>query len=101
MLKLYKKEEGGCLTVVLAGEMDTITSVNADREIGVVTVYRKVVLDMTDVTYITSAGIRVLIGLRKRMAPDAKLALVGVQPLVRHVLELSGLTTLIGQKDFL
>ena len=26
MLKLYKKEKDGCLTVVLAGEMDTITS---------------------------------------------------------------------------
>ena len=66
MLKLYKMEKDGCLTVVLAGEMDTITSVNAEREIGVVTVYRKVVLDMTDVTYVTSAGIRVLIGARRR-----------------------------------
>ena len=36
MLKLYKMEKDGCLTVVLAGEMDTITSVNAEREIGVV-----------------------------------------------------------------
>ena len=97
MLKLYKMEKDGCLTVVLAGEMDTITSVNAEREIGVVSVYRKVVLDMTDVSYITSAGIRVLVGLRKRMTPGAKLALKGVQPFVRHVLELSGLTALIGQ----
>ena len=97
MLKLYKMEKDGCLTVVLAGEMDTITSVSAEREIGVVMVYRKVVLDMTDVAYVTSAGIRVLVGLRKRMAPDAKLELEGVQPFVRHVLELSGLTALIGQ----
>ena len=97
MLKLYKMEKDGCLTVVLAGEMDTITSVNAEREIGVVSVYRKVVLDMTDVSYVTSAGIRVLVGLRKRMASDAKLSLKGVQPFVRHVLELSGLTALIGQ----
>ena len=97
MLKLHKKEEDGCLTVVLAGEMDTITSVKVDREIGVVTAYRKVILDMTDVTYVTSAGIRVLVGLRKRMTPGAKLALTGVQPFVRHVLELSRLTSLIGQ----
>ena len=97
MLKLYKKEKDGCLTVVLAGEMDTVTSVNAEREIGVVSVYRKVILDMTDVSYVTSAGIRVLVGLRKRMTPGAKLALTGVQPFVRHVLELSGLTALIGQ----
>ena len=97
MLKLYKMEKDGCLRVVLAGEMDTITSVNAEREIGVVSVYRKVVLDMTDVSYVTSAGIRVLVGLRKRMVPDAKLELEDVQPFVRHVLELSGLTALIGQ----
>ena len=97
MLKLYKKEKDGCLTVVLAGEMDTVTSVNAEREIGVVTVYRKVVLDMTDVTFVTSAGIRALVGLRKRMAPDAKLSLEGVQPFVQHVLQLSGLMALIGQ----
>ena len=97
MLKLYKKEEGGCLTVVLAGEMDTITSVKVDREIGVVTYYRKVTLDMTGVTYVTSAGIRVLVGIRKRMTPGSKLSLKGVQPFVQHVLELSGLTALIGQ----
>ena len=97
MLKLYKKEKDGCLTVVLAGEMDTVTSVNAEREIGVVTVYRKVVLYMTDVTFVTSAGIRALVGLRKRMAPDAKLSLEGVQPFVQHVLQLSGLMELIGQ----
>ena len=97
MLKLDRMEEGECLTVVLAGEMDTITSVKVDREIGVVTGYREVVLDMTDVSYITSAGIRVLVGLRKRMTPGAKLALKGVQPFVRHVLELSRLTPLIGQ----
>ena len=97
MLKLYKMEKDGCLTVVLAGEMDTITSVSAEREIGVVSVYRKVVLDMTDVSYVTSAGIRVLVGLHKRMTPGAKLSLKGVQPFVRHVLELSGLTALIGQ----
>ena len=97
MLKLYKMEKDGCLRVVLAGEMDTITSVNAEREIGVVSVYRNVVLDMTDVSYVTSAGIRVLVGLHKRMAPGAKLSLEGVQPFVRHVLELSGLTALIGQ----
>ena len=54
-------------------------------------------LDMTDVSFVTSAGLRVLIGLRKRMTPGAKLALKGVQPFVRHVLELSGLTALIGQ----
>ena len=97
MLKLYKMEKDGGLTVVLAGEMDTNTSVRVEREVGVVTVYRKVVLDMTDVTYVTSAGIRALVGLRKRMAPDAKLELKGVQPFVQHVLELSGLTALIGQ----
>ena len=97
MLKLYKKEKDGCLTVVLAGEMDTVTSVKAEREIGVVTVYRKVVLDMTDVTYVTSAGIRVLVGLRKRMKPGADLVLTGVQSYVRHVLELCRLTSLIGQ----
>ena len=32
MLKPYKKEEIGCLTEVLAGEMDTVTSVRAERE---------------------------------------------------------------------
>ena len=52
---------------------------------------------MTDVSYVTSAGIRVLVGLRKRMALGAKLSLKGVQPFVRHVLELSKLTSLIGQ----
>ena len=97
MLKLYKKEEVGCLTVVLAGEMDTITSVRAEREIGVVSVYRKVVLDMTDVTYVTSAGIRVLVGIRKRMTPGAKLELIngGQSPIINVSFEVDTAVSII------
>ena len=97
MLLLDKTVEGDCMTVVLSGEIDTIASVKADREIGEVAGFSSVVLDMADVTYITSAGIRVLLSVRKRMSPGAKLSLQNLQPIVRHILELSGLTKLIAK----
>ena len=51
-----------------------------------------VTLDMTDVTYISSSGIRIIMRLAKRCS---HFALVGVQPEVYEVLDMTGLTEML------
>ena len=97
MLGMRKTVENGAMTVAIKGEIDTISSVKLDREIGVVEGLKSVTLDMKEVSYITSAGIRVLLGVGKRMSPGADLALVNLQPTVREIFRLCGLEDLIGQ----
>lgn len=97
MLNMNMSSEDGCLTVTLAGALDTITSVDVDRKIGDVSGYRAVILDMEGVDYITSAGVRVLLGVKRRMSPGSELSLRNLQPLVRHIFETCGLKGLIGK----
>ena len=96
MLGMRKTVENGAMTVALKGEIDTISSVRLDREIGEVAGLKSVTLDLKEVSYIASAGIRVLLGVGKRMSPGADLALVNLQPAVRDIFRLCGLEDLIG-----
>ena len=96
MQGMRKAVENGAMTVTIIGEIDTISSVKLDREIGVVEGLKSVTFDMKEVPYITSAGIRVLLGVGKRMSPGADLALVNIQPTVREIFRLCGLEDLIG-----
>lgn len=68
MLGVRKTVENGAMTVAIKGEIDTISSIKLDREIGVVEGLKSVTLDLKEVSYITSAGIRVLLGVGKRVA---------------------------------
>ena len=55
-----------------------------------------VVLDMTDVDYISSAGLRVLmLAAKQAKAQKGYLALVAVQPLVLEILEISKFTLVL------
>ncbi len=55
--------------------------------------YGRYVLDLSQVTYMDSMGLGVLIGFHKRLHGDARLALAGVPPKPRKLLELTGLDT--------
>jgi anti-sigma B factor antagonist len=55
--------------------------------------YGRYVLDLSQVTYMDSMGLGVLIGFHKRLHGDARLTLAGVPPKPRKLLELTGLDT--------
>ena len=95
MLQIEKKVDGRSLTVVLTGELDTITSPELDRETQDLENVDEVVLDLKDLAYTSSAGLRVLLGLKRRMAGRSlKLENIGVE--VREVLDMTGSSKLLG-----
>ncbi|MBK8594679.1 MAG: STAS domain-containing protein [Holophagales bacterium] len=55
-------------------------------------------LDLSSVTYLSSAGLRALLAVAKDLGPaHARIALVATRPFVREVLELSGLGRFLPQ----
>lgn len=54
----------------------------------------RLLLDLSAVEFVDSTGLGALVGLLKQMAADARLALVGVKPAVRRLLEITRLDTL-------
>ena len=95
MLKVDKKVDGRRLEVVLTGELDSITSPELDRELQDLDDVDDVVLDLKDLDYTSSAGLRVIMGLKRRLAGrPLRLENIGVE--VREVLDMTGSSKLLG-----
>lgn len=83
--------------VAIAGSMDSTTSPEAQKALdGVLAVASKVALDFTKLDYISSAGLRVLLGAAKTLlASGGSLGIFGLNPSVREVFEISGFSTIL------
>ena len=59
------------LTLYVKGRIDTITSKDLDKEINdEMGNFESLILDFTDLEYISSAGLRVLIATQKKLKPE-------------------------------
>ena len=84
--------------VALAGSLDSNTSPQAQQALDGVLAggARKVVIDFTALDYISSAGLRVLLGAVKRLGGSGGgLRLFGLNQTVREVFQISGFSTIL------
>ena len=92
MLHLPTPKKGSTLTVCLEGKLDRNTYEMAGERINSEMVgMEKLVLDMEKLVYISSAGLRVLVDLRKRISNRENMVVKNVQQDVLDVLALTGL----------
>ena len=83
--------------VAIAGNLDSATSPEAQKALDAVLVSaRKVVLDFSELDYISSAGLRVLLGAAKRLrASGGTRRVFGLNQSVREVFQISGFSTIL------
>lgn len=79
------------LTVTLAGRLDTTTAPELDAELkanlpGVT----KLTLDMKELAYLSSAGLRVLLAAQKQMNKQGSMVLKNVCETIMEVFEVTG-----------
>lgn len=84
--------QGSVTIVELAGSLDSNTAPQAQEQImPLVNAKCCLVLDLARCTYISSAGLRVLLMLAKQLAAkESRLALSGVCPEIKDVMEMTG-----------
>ena len=84
--------------VALAGNLDSNTSPQAQQALDGLLAGggRKMVIDFTALDYISSAGLRVLLGTVKRLSgAGGALRLFGLNQTVREVFQISGFSTIL------
>ena len=96
MLNINKKAEGGTLTVVLEGRLDTITSPELETELknsldGVT----ELILDFEKLEYISSAGLRVLLSAQKTMNSQGSMKVIHVNETVMEIFEVTGFSDIL------
>lgn len=93
-IKLEKKGESATLT--LEGRLDTTTAPTLEANINQLDAgVKDLILDMTGVAYISSAGLRVLLAAQKKMNKIGTMKLIGVCDTVMEVFEMTGFADIL------
>ena len=90
-MEIKKVLNGEKLEIFLSGRLDAVTSQDLDKVVsssldGV----KELVFDLSDLSYIASAGLRSLLVAQKRMKKQGSMKLCHVNKEVRDVLEMTG-----------
>ena len=88
------------VTLEVTGRLDTTTAPNLESVINELSEDTKeLIFDMYGVEYISSAGIRVLLGAYKKMnSTNGKIRIEKVNDLVREVFEMTGLSNMLNEE---
>ena len=94
-MEIKTKSEGSTLTIAVSGRVDTVTA--PELEAGLKFGDAKcVVLDIAEVPYMSSAGLRLLLTAHKTMlASGGELQIANVQPSVKEVLDITGFSDIL------
>lgn len=99
-LRIEKKLEDDKLVFVLEGRLNTVTSSEFEKYVDELNGNEKVIIDMEKVDYISSAGLRVLLKMRKSFSNEGSLTLTHVGPSLLEVFEFTGFLDILNiQKD--
>lgn len=96
--------EGGLYVVSVAGELDISTAPKLEALLDAVAAAapRSVIVELDDVTFVDSSGLRVLVAYRNRFDDDesgARFVIDGMTPAVRRVFEVAGLLERLAAPD--
>ena len=94
-MEINTKAEGAKLTIEVSGRVDTVTApeLEAGLKFGDAT---SVVLDLANVPYMSSAGLRILLTAHKTMlGRGGDLQIANVQSSVKEVLDITGFSSIL------
>ena len=100
-MNITEKKQNNWLVLALSERLDTQTAPQLEQAaMGKLGDGVKIALDLSELQYISSAGLRVLLMIMKKSkASGGKAALVGVTGMVGEILEESGIDTFFEQYD--
>lgn len=95
-MKITQNREADKLTVAVEGKLDTTTSPEFEQTLGeILSGVKELVFDMTNLEYISSAGLRVILKVQKVMFNQGKMKLIGVNETVMEVFEITGFSNIL------
>ena len=94
------KQDSQSLYAAPVGRIDAATAPDLQKQLtealdGV----RDFTLDLAGVDYISSAGLRVLVVLQKRMKDQGSMTIINVRPEIKGILQITGLLMLLNVRE--
>ena len=95
-MTITKQAEGKKLTLALEGRLDTTTAPELEAELNAsLDGITDLVLDMKDLVYLSSAGLRVVLAAQKRMNKQGHMTVKNVCADIREVFEITGFVDIL------
>lgn len=96
MMTIEKKENGNETTVVLEGRLDTTTAPQLEAEIQALPEsVTSLIFDFEKLEYISSAGLRVLLGAQKTMNKRGTMVVKNVSESIMEVFDITGFADIL------
>ena len=95
-MKIEKKAEGSKLTVALEGRLDTTTAPELEEALkDALEKVDDLTMDFSGLEYISSAGLRVVLGARKAMGNSGTFVVRNLCSDVREIFDITGFSDII------
>lgn len=99
-MEIKKQLDGTKLTVALIGRLDAATAIDLDKDFAKsLNGVKNLTIDLAELSYIASAGLRILLKAQKKMNTQGEMLIKNVQRDVREVLEMTGFARLLTIED--
>ena len=95
-MTITKQLNGSSLTVALEGRLDTATSPQLEGELrSAVNGITELVFDFSNLDYISSAGLRVLLSAQKVMNKQGEMIIKNVKPEIMEIFDITGFVDIL------
>ena len=95
-MELSKNKTGSTLVISMSGRLDTVSAPQLDEElkasIGGAT---ELILDLSNLEYMSSAGLRILLSAQKTMNHQGKMIVKNVNDTIMEIFEVTGFTEIL------
>ena len=94
-MTITKEFNEGLLNVALEGRLDTTTAPELEAELKDLAGVTSLVFNFEDLEYISSAGLRVLLGAQKIMSKQGGMVIKNVNDTIMEVFEITGFADIL------
>ena len=95
-MEIKKILDGSNMTLAIGGRLDAVTALELDKEISPsLDGITDLTVDLTDLEYISSAGLRLLLKIQKRMDQQGAMRIKNIRENVREVLDMTGFSNFL------
>ena len=90
-MTIEKKLDNEVATLIVSGRLDTQTAPELEKELdSILSGLKELTFDMTNLEYVSSAGLRVILKAQKAMNTQGSMKLTGVNDSIMEVFDITG-----------
>ncbi len=95
-MTIDKNNDGNKLVIAVAGRLDTNTAPELEASYKEsITGIEDLVIDLKDLEYISSAGLRVILTMQKAMNKQGKMVITNVSPTIMEIFDITGFADIL------